>query len=292
MEYLKRDGVALAYEDAGQGRPPIMLIHGHTCDHTFLAPQFEHFRQDHRVVAVDLRGHGQSDKPEGPYTISTFADDVAWLCSELGLHRPVLVGHGLGGTIALDLNARYPDVASAIVLLDTLVLPPTPVLGMLPSFVQALLGPGARDVIRGFYSAFFAPTDNAIQKERILDKLATAEPRVVAAAFDAVYTYDFVTSAAVCRLPLLYVDGGAPNDRQRFRELCPQVVTGQVVGAAHFLPLLVPDQMNAMIDRFLEMAVPGELTALHHGTAGVGIQSATAVLGTYGDASRRAPGTV
>jgi pimeloyl-ACP methyl ester carboxylesterase len=64
MEKLIRDGVALAYETRGQGDPPILLVHGWTCDHTYFAPQAEHFSRNHRVISVDLRGHGESDKPE------------------------------------------------------------------------------------------------------------------------------------------------------------------------------------------------------------------------------------
>jgi pimeloyl-ACP methyl ester carboxylesterase len=74
MPYVTRDGVKLFYEEAGVGEPPILLVHGWTCDHTYFAPQFGHFSIDHRVVAVDLRGHGQSDKPEQDYTPGAFAE--------------------------------------------------------------------------------------------------------------------------------------------------------------------------------------------------------------------------
>ena len=63
MQKLIRDGVALAYEEAGSGDPPLLLVHCWCCDHSYFQPQFEHFQRDHRVVAVDLRGHGASDKP-------------------------------------------------------------------------------------------------------------------------------------------------------------------------------------------------------------------------------------
>ena len=55
MPWLKRDGISLFYEDAGGGGPPLLLVHGWGCDHTFMAPQFTHFCGDQRVVTVDLR---------------------------------------------------------------------------------------------------------------------------------------------------------------------------------------------------------------------------------------------
>ena len=86
MRQLDRDGVALYYEEAGEGEPPVFLVHGWCCDHTYFAPQVEHFAErGHRVVAVDLRGHGKSDKPRQSYTMDLFADDLTWMCAQLGL---------------------------------------------------------------------------------------------------------------------------------------------------------------------------------------------------------------
>src|SRR5262249_39115283 len=80
VQHLDHDDTTLAYEDTGTGDPAFVFVHGWTCNHTHFAPQVEHFRRRHRTVAVDLRGHGASDAPEQEYTISGFADDVAWLC--------------------------------------------------------------------------------------------------------------------------------------------------------------------------------------------------------------------
>lgn len=88
---------------------PILLVHGWCCDHTFFGPQFEHFiREGHRVVAVDLRGHGQSDKPHETYTMQLFADDLAFLREELGLERPAVIGDSMGGVVAFAFAASHP----------------------------------------------------------------------------------------------------------------------------------------------------------------------------------------
>ena len=64
MRVVHRDGTALAYAESGSGDPTLVFVHGWTCNHTHLAPQFTHFAEEHRVIAVDLRGHGASDAPE------------------------------------------------------------------------------------------------------------------------------------------------------------------------------------------------------------------------------------
>ena len=118
MATIVRDGVRLAYDDRGAGEPAFVFVHGWTCDRSFFAPQAEHFAKRHRVVSLDLRGHGESDKPEGPYSIAAYADDISYLIDRLGLGRVVAVGHSLGGNIVLQLAASHLDRVAAIVMVD------------------------------------------------------------------------------------------------------------------------------------------------------------------------------
>jgi len=118
MPTITRDGVKLAYEERGSGTPTLVFVHGWCCDRSFFAPQAEHFARRHRVVSVDLRGHGQSDKPRGAYPIAQFADDVAHTIDTLGLGKVVAVGHSMGGATVLQLAATYPERVAAIVMVD------------------------------------------------------------------------------------------------------------------------------------------------------------------------------
>jgi pimeloyl-ACP methyl ester carboxylesterase len=72
----------------------------------------------HLAVTVDLRGHGRSSKPDGPYDVPTVADDVADLISHMGLDRPVLAGQSWGGNVVLELAARHPAATRGIVCVD------------------------------------------------------------------------------------------------------------------------------------------------------------------------------
>ena len=121
MQFLKKDNVALAYKDTRTDLPPMILVHGCGCEHSHLTSLAEFFNKSHRVVSVDLRGHGKSDTPQQDYTMSAFADDIAWFCDQLGLMKPVLVGHSMGGNVGLELTARYPDLLSSLVMIDSTV---------------------------------------------------------------------------------------------------------------------------------------------------------------------------
>jgi pimeloyl-ACP methyl ester carboxylesterase len=264
MHRLSRDGVTLCYEEAGQGGPPLLFVHGAFCDHSHFQPQFERFRTTHRVVSVDLRGHGESDKPVQDYTIAGFADDLAWLCGELGLYQPAIIGHSMGGMIALDLAARYPTLPSAIVALDSTIVPPPGTDVFLQPFTDGMHTPEYRDAVRHFMSMNFLPTDDAKRKSAILDAMTALPQHVISSVWDDHLRWDSTAAAAACKAPVVYVDHGAPNcDLNKFRELCPQLVIGQTVGSGHFATLEVPDQVNAMIERFLFVVAqqPAPVTA-------------------------------
>ena len=125
-------------------------------------------------------------------------------------------------------------------------------------FIESLRTQAYPQELRRFFSSFFLPTDDDPErKARILAQVLSTPQHVVASAWEKCYfAYDTAAAAAACWVPVLYIDAGTPNtDLSRFGELCPSLVTGKTVGAGHFLQLEVPDQVNAMIERFLAVAL-------------------------------------
>jgi pimeloyl-ACP methyl ester carboxylesterase len=257
MEKLPRDGVALAYEETGSGEPPLLFVHCWCGNHTFFASQIAHFRLDHRCIAVDLRGHGESDKPEQDYTLAGFVDDLVWLCDQLDVRRPVVIGHSMGGNVALELAVRHPESVAAIVAIDSVITPSQAFRDAVQPVAAALRGPGYQEAAAQLMASVFLPTDDPTRKAWIIETTSAAPQHVMASAFEQHITaYDSTPAAAACGVPALYIGAAAPlADVVRFRELCPQLMVGQTVGAGHFNLLEVPEQVNAMIDRFLAIAV-------------------------------------
>ena len=99
--------------------------------------------------------------------------------------------------------------------------------------------------------------------------MACAPQQVVVSTWDGMFAWDSAAAAAACKVPALYIDTGTPNaDLQRFHELCPQLVIGKTVGSGHFLELEVPEQVNAMIERFLAITLlPSAATVQAEATA-------------------------
>jgi pimeloyl-ACP methyl ester carboxylesterase len=260
VRWLRRDGVTLFHEIASGVAPPVLLIHGWCCDHTYFAPQFEHFaNRGQCVVAVDLRGHGQSDKPRQDYTMQVFSDDLAWLFVTLGLDKPVVIGHSMGGIIAFDLACRYPEAIRAVVMLDAAVVLPVGAKAAIPQMIEELRDPNYREAQRRYVAgALFLPTDDQARKEHILDKMSCAPQHVMVSAMEGLHRYDPTAVAPHLKAPALYIAADEPQpraDMTRFHEICPNLMFGQTVGSGHFCQLEVPEQINPMIERFLTVVL-------------------------------------
>ena len=235
----------------------MVLVHGIVCDRRYLAPQLAHFATRHRTVAVDLRGHGESDAPEQDYTIEGFASDVAWMSQQLGLERPVVVGHSLGGIVALALATARPELVSGVVALDSVLVPPADRAVVMGELFARLRTEEHALAVREYLSRLFGPADDPQRCEWILAESTRVPRHVVLSAWEnGFFGFDSAEVVAACRTPFMYVDAGTPNvDLEELRRLCPTLVLGRTVGAGHFHQLEVPDQVNAMIERFLVLAI-------------------------------------
>ena len=112
------NGIQLFYSDQGQGNP-IVFIHAFPLSSAMWEPQVREFSNNHRVIALDLRGHGESDAPLWHFTLDDFADDIYELLSYLGIAQATFVGLSMGGYILLALFRKYPELFIRMVLADT-----------------------------------------------------------------------------------------------------------------------------------------------------------------------------
>ncbi len=122
MDYISGDvianGVKLHFYRTGGSKPPMILLHGVTDDGLCWTPIADALADKYDLVMVDLRGHGKSEAPDEGYTLTAMANEVAALIKELGLEKPIIMGHSMGAITTLTLAGLYPDVARAIVLED------------------------------------------------------------------------------------------------------------------------------------------------------------------------------
>ena len=110
----------IAYEIHGDNDRAIVFVHGWLCNRSFWKDQIKHFANDYTVVAIDLRGHGQSSSEIENLSINAFAQDVIAVTSSLGLSDVTLVGHSLGGLVVLETARLNAINLKGVVLVDEL----------------------------------------------------------------------------------------------------------------------------------------------------------------------------
>jgi pimeloyl-ACP methyl ester carboxylesterase len=118
IQYLDLHGERVAYRDAGTGEA-LLLIHGMAGSSATWRAIIPQLSKKYRVVAPDLLGHGQSAKPRGDYSLGAFAVWLRDLLDELGLTRVTVVGHSLGGGVAMQFTYQHPDYCQRLVLISS-----------------------------------------------------------------------------------------------------------------------------------------------------------------------------
>src|SRR5438309_4624643 len=121
-QYAEVNGINLYYEIHGAGRP-LILLHGGLGSGEMFGPILPLLTERHRVVAVDLQGHGRTADIERPIDVRLMADDIAALVDHLGLDRPDVVGYSLGGGVALQTAVKYPGKVRRLVAASANIRP-------------------------------------------------------------------------------------------------------------------------------------------------------------------------
>ncbi len=246
----------LAYDDAGTGEPTVALVHGWGFGNpSHLLPQFEHFASRCRVLKFDLPGHGRSAQPPPGFGFKDCAAAIVAVLDAAGVDQAVVCGHSLGGRLAVEIAAAYPSRVAGIALLDPVILFPELVRTQaLTGLVPALGSENRLKALEGYFSRLLSPDDPPDLKSRVLRELNQVSPELAASIMREGMATDGSDSLAQVRCPLLLVSARAPVDIERLRGLQPKALIGSVIGSGHWLTLAVPNQVNAMLDRFLELA--------------------------------------
>ena len=253
---VSANGVRLHYLDWGGEGPPVLCIHGITANSHAFAPLAAVLGPAHRVVAVDLRGRGGSDKPEDGYDIGTHVEDVAALLESLELAPAAVVGWSLGAKIALGLAARRPELVERLVAIDPPVETPAESIEVLRAFwarldrtypsVDAFLA-GTREswaftpwspAVEGYLRADVEETPDGTVRHRVPRRVPDAELAAEARYPTRSFYPGIACPALVLRAPLPLVrEGDQVLGEEDARELGEALAHGRVVevdGTNHF----------------------------------------------------------
>ncbi len=243
---VSTDGVQIRYAVTGAGEPTLVFVHCWTGDRGFWDAQVARFAPAHRVVTLDLAGHGESGRNRRAWAIAAFADDVRAVIERLDLARVILIGHSMGGPVILEAARGLPGRVVGLIPVDTLrnVEQPWP-----PAQMDAVLA-GFRGDFAGSASRFmrerlFAPSTDSRLVERLVARAAAASPAMAIAAIESTWRYDSAAASREVRVPIVAINTDLqPTDVAANRRHAPQFEAAIMKGVGHYPMLEAPERFN------------------------------------------------
>ena len=247
------DGVPIRYSVQGKGDPALVFIHCWACNRHFWDNQVSEFSKTHRVVTIDLPGHGESGQGRKSWSVESYGDDVKTVVTKLDLKRVVLVGSSMGGSIALEATRRMPDRVVAIVPVDTLQnveqkVPPE----QLDAVFKQMEADFKTATTNLLNQLFFSPTTPAAVKDRVINETIAQKPEVVLPILRAVFSYDAAPGLREVKVPIRAINSDrVPTDLAVNRKYAPQFDVVIIKGTGHYPMLEDPARFNQMLGEIL-----------------------------------------
>ena len=243
----------LFVRDGGSGGAqdlPVLFVHSLGGNGGQWVLQLDDQRPERRAVALDLRGHGESDPAEGDdYSIAGLAADVASVADQLGLRRFVLVGHSLGSLAAIEYAGQHPERVAGLFLVDPngdqTQLPKSEVEPFLESIRR-----NPRAEIESYFRQLVVGGDPDAARW-ILEDLAATSPRAIVGCLEAAAVYSPLPALERYRGPKLAAVSHLNSLPISLHRLVPDLPVHPIGGTGHWVQLDRPEVVNRLLDEFL-----------------------------------------
>ena len=258
------NGLRIHYLEWGSsGKQPLILLHGiarvaHTFDH--LAP---HFSQNHHVIAVDMRGHGDSAwDPQGAYLVEDYVRDIEGLVAQLQLRNIVLWGNSTGGRVAQVFAGSHPELVSAVIVEDVgPERPPAISNRRADRMSQEAKGWASVDELFAQVKTDYPRTPEPVLRSFVQHgSKQNAEGRIVwkrdPAILNGFVPTELWAIVRKIKAPIIYILGGGstivpPETREELRRALPQAGIVTMPGLGHYPSDEKPGDFLAIVERFL-----------------------------------------
>ena len=252
-KYAKLDTTKIHYVSEGKGKDAIVLVHGWGCTLTHWRDQIPELSKRARVLALDLPGHGESDKPETRYDMDLFAAAIDAVMKDAGVERAVLVGHSMGTPVVRQFYRKYPQKTLALVIVDG-GLRPFGTKEQREQFMAPLRGPGYKEVLTNMGKMMTATLSDA-DKERVRTSSFNTPQSVLVSAMEAMGE-DSLYATDRINVPVLAILAKSPywpaDTEQFLRGLAPDLDYQMWEGVSHFLFMEKPKEFNAAVIAFVD----------------------------------------
>ena len=273
INWYERNGAKLRYERNDAAGDPIVFVHGLTCRLENWRFQVAHFSKTNQTIAVDLRGHGESEVGDDPICLESFGADVAALLRELDLTNVTIVGHSMGCRVIMETCRLEPARIKSVVLVDG----SRRTAGGTADEREALIHAGVREkgyakYHRDQFGAMFTPDSDPVLRDAIIEECAATPEAVGVASSVSIHRWDAGAIDGVLAhmsAPILIIQSTKPDPKTLRAPVksgevtdymtyvratavkSPKVQFETVADIGHFTMLERPDEVNGYMDGFL-----------------------------------------
>jgi pimeloyl-ACP methyl ester carboxylesterase len=253
-----KDGTPISYEIYGAGEPTLVFVHGWSCDARYWRVQIPHFSKGHRVLILDLAGHGHSGMTRMKYTMGAFGEDVRAVTEAIGSNRVILIGHSMGGSVIAEAARLMPNRVIGLIGIDT--LENTEYRMSFEEFKKTI-APLEKDFQTGsrqFVGEMILPQTNPQLRDWILSDVSAAPPAIALSAMTEMMT-QYITGEAAkvfeeIRIPVITINGDLwPINYEANRRHMFSFNAIVLKEADHFLMMDRPEEFNRALEKAIDM---------------------------------------
>lgn len=249
------DGVHIEYHVYGRGDPAVVLIHGWACNASYWRAQVSALAASYTTVTLDLAGHGGSGRNRTDWSMARYGEDVAAVVRQLPNPRVILVGHSMGGPVALEAASLLGERVIGIIGVDTfksLGLPPPP-----RDAVDRSVAPFRLDFIgqmHRFVPTLFREGADPSFVRKVADDMSREPAPIAIASLESLNAMDYARVLPGVRAPIVAIDSdvGPAASEARIRRAAPSFHLIVLKGDGHFLMLEDPGRFNPILLREIE----------------------------------------
>jgi pimeloyl-ACP methyl ester carboxylesterase len=257
MPFVGHQGIQIHYEVSGSG-DPLLLLHGLGGSTEDWALQVAAFASHYQVITLDVRGHGRSAKPRGPYQVEDFTADARAVLHQVAVSPVHVVGLSMGGMIALQLGLDAPALVKTLVIVNSgPEVRPNNLRDRLLLWQRALLTRAVSMDTWGRILAdrLFPEAHQAEAREALRTRWARNDKPAYLASFQAIRRWSVAARLGQIRLPMLVVaaelDYTPVEVHRAWAARVPNARVVVVAGSRHATPADRPEEFNRVLEEFL-----------------------------------------
>ena len=242
------DNVAISYDVQGKGKPALVFVHGWSCDKSYWRLQVPYFAKRHKVVTIDLAGHGESGLGREAWTMEAFGKDVAAVVEKLELGRVILIGHSMGGPVIIEAARQMVERVIGLVGVDTY-------LDFERQYteeqIDATLGRFKADFVEStskLVRGIFLPDADQVLVEWVVTDMSSAQPEVGVGAMRGLASFDAKEALKEVRIPIYCINSDMrPVNVEAGRRYAASFEVKLMSGVGHFVMLEDAETFNRLL---------------------------------------------